>query len=144
MNAVFLDKIDEQLLGMLKKDSRLPISTLADTVGRSRTAVQARLRKLEKHGKILGYTIREPRLAASEQVGYLVLVSVVSVASIRQLTKSVSQLPEVSFCYQTFGEFDLAIMVRKISGEDLATLLDEVLASEEIIRTHTVVLVDRD
>jgi DNA-binding Lrp family transcriptional regulator len=106
--------------------------------------VQARLRKLEKHGKSLGYTIREPRLAASEQVGYLVLVSVVSVASIRQLTKSVSQLPEVSFCYQTFGEFDLAIMVRKISGEDLATLLDEVLASEEIIRTHTVVLVDRD
>ena len=54
------DKIDEQILEELRRDSRVPITDLSRKVNRSRTAVQARLSRLEQSQQILGYTIKEP------------------------------------------------------------------------------------
>ena len=52
------DEIDEQILEALRRDSRLPVTNLSRKVGRSRTAVQARLSRLEQDQQILGYTIK--------------------------------------------------------------------------------------
>ena len=54
------DKIDEQILEELRRDSRVPITDLSRKVNRSRTAVQSRLSRLEQSQQILGYTIKEP------------------------------------------------------------------------------------
>lgn len=52
-----LTETDEKLLSLLEANARKPVVALAKQVGLSRTAVQARLERLEDEGVIAGYTI---------------------------------------------------------------------------------------
>ena len=53
-----LDDLDRRLLAELGADARLTQVALAARVGLSRSAVQERLKRLERDGVILGYTLR--------------------------------------------------------------------------------------
>ena len=69
------DEIDEQILEALRRDSRLPVTNLSRKVGRSRTAVQARLSRLEQDQQILGYTIKEPSTLETDGIGAIVMIT---------------------------------------------------------------------
>ena len=49
---------DEELIALLKVDSREPVASLARKLGLSRTTVQDRLKRLEETGIISAYTVR--------------------------------------------------------------------------------------
>ena len=49
------DAIDERLIAFLKTDARMKLTALARAVSLSRTAVQARIARLERDKVILGY-----------------------------------------------------------------------------------------
>ena len=68
------DEIDEQILEALRRDSRLPVTNLSRKVGRSRTAVQARLSRLEQDQQILGFTIKEPSTLEADGIGAIVMI----------------------------------------------------------------------
>ena len=53
-----MDDKDKQLLNLLSENSRTSTTTLARTLGLSRSTVQDRIRRLEDRGIIAGYTIR--------------------------------------------------------------------------------------
>ncbi|SCX08890.1 Lrp/AsnC family transcriptional regulator [Mycolicibacterium fluoranthenivorans] len=52
-----MDRIDEQILGLLRENARRSFSELGRQVGLSTNATAARVRRLETEGVILGYTI---------------------------------------------------------------------------------------
>ena len=52
---------DEELIALLKVDSREPVASLARKLGLSRTTVQDRLRRLEESGIIAAYSIKLSR-----------------------------------------------------------------------------------
>ncbi|MCV7227516.1 Lrp/AsnC family transcriptional regulator [Mycolicibacterium komossense] len=52
-----MDRIDEQILGLLRENARRSFSELGRRVGLSTNATAARVRRLETDGVILGYTI---------------------------------------------------------------------------------------
>ena len=52
-----MDKIDFQLINLLKKDARMPLKDLAEKVFLSSPATAARLERLEKKGIISGYSV---------------------------------------------------------------------------------------
>ena len=54
---------DEELLALLKADSREPVAALARKLGLSRTTVQDRLARLREAGVIAAFTIRLAREA---------------------------------------------------------------------------------
>lgn len=53
-----LDRIDEQILAILKQEGRISYQKLADRVHLTPRPCQERVRKLEQAGYILGYTAR--------------------------------------------------------------------------------------
>ncbi|MGH2524622.1 MAG: Lrp/AsnC family transcriptional regulator, partial [Anaerolineales bacterium] len=53
-----LDAIDRALLNELRENARCPMALLARKVGLSRTAVQARIARLERDKVIVGYGAR--------------------------------------------------------------------------------------
>lgn len=53
-----MDKIDFQLINLLKKDARMPLKELAEKVFLSSPATAARLERLEKKGIISGYSVK--------------------------------------------------------------------------------------
>ncbi|MCV7254338.1 Lrp/AsnC family transcriptional regulator [Mycobacterium hackensackense] len=52
-----MDRIDEQILGLLRENARRSFSEIGRQVGLSTNATAARVRRLETEGVILGYTI---------------------------------------------------------------------------------------
>ena len=52
-----LDAKDEQLIRLLSKNSRTPLTALAEPMGITRVAIGDRLRKLEEAGIIKAYTV---------------------------------------------------------------------------------------
>lgn len=58
MNFEDLDKIDKRILNALQKDSSLSNNQLADLVGLSPSPCLRRVRILEEHGFIDGYSAR--------------------------------------------------------------------------------------
>ena len=51
-----MDEIDEKILGLLKKDARIPLSHISEEIGLSSPSIKDRITKLEQEGVILGYT----------------------------------------------------------------------------------------
>ena len=53
-----MDSTDKQLIKLLSQNSRSSTTTLAQTLGYSRSTIQDRIKKLESQGIIAGYTIK--------------------------------------------------------------------------------------
>ena len=55
INHCELDRFDTAILEVLAKDGRISLTELASRIGLSKSPTQARLRRLENTGVILGY-----------------------------------------------------------------------------------------
>ena len=55
-----MDKVDEQILGLLSEDGRMPYSEIAKRVGLSRPGVTERISTLQKRGVIERFTVEVP------------------------------------------------------------------------------------
>ena len=111
-----LDPLDLQLLALLEMDGRMSHARLARRVGRSRSAIQERIERLERMGHIAGYTIRRGTRVADIQA-YL-LVSATG-ASHDTLAAAVQVFPEVRVCDSVSGDLDLILQVQ---ARDIATV----------------------
>ena len=85
---------DEELIALLKVDSREPVAALARKLGLSRTTVQDRLRRLEESGVIAAYSIKLAR--DMEQGGMRAFVTL-SVEPRRQVevARVMSRFPQI-------------------------------------------------
>lgn len=71
---VKLDEVDLKLIYLLRDNSRLSISELAELLGLSRPTVKSRLEKLEKEGIIQKYTIKlSPELDRAENIVIMIV-----------------------------------------------------------------------
>lgn len=71
-----VDAIDEQIIGLLQENARRSFSELGRAVGLSTNAAATRVRRLEKSGIILGYTIRTGEDAPDPRRGLEVFIDV--------------------------------------------------------------------
>ena len=71
-------KHQQQLLNLLKENSRRTISDLASELGLSRATVQQSMERLEHTGVIQGYTIRVNPHFEQQQVSAYIMISVVA------------------------------------------------------------------
>jgi DNA-binding Lrp family transcriptional regulator len=120
-----LDEIDTRLLSALREDSRRPVALMARAVGLSRTAVQARITRLERQKVIAAYTIVagdgfERRLM---QAHVLVKVGPKHVAAIET---AVREVPEVRSLLSVSGEFDMIVVIASESVQRLDSVINEV------------------
>ena len=103
-----LDNIDLQILRILQGNARLTIKELAQQVNLSSTPVFERLKRLESKGYIKKYIA----VLNAEKLnrGFMVFVSVKMQRLNRDIAsefmKKVSEMPEVTECYNVSGQYD--------------------------------------
>ena len=114
---------DEELIALLKADSREPVASLARKLGVSRTTVQDRLKRLEESGVIASYTIRLSRDV--EQGGMRAFVTL-AVEPRRQIEvgRHLAKFPQIETLHTVSGKYDLIAQVKASSSEAMDRLID--------------------
>ncbi len=116
------DRVDDELLALLREDARRPVTQLAAILGISRATVQARIDRLRVSGRILGFTLRLP---ASEGRGRVRAIAMLAVSgeAIEKVPRALQRLPDVVAVYSTNGRWDL---IAELDSADLVSF-DEAL-----------------
>ena len=112
-----LDGLDRRILDELELDGRLTQAALGARIGLSRSAVQERIRRLEKGGHILGYTIR--RSIPAPRDGIWAYLMVKGGASHDRVVQTLRDWPEIRQADSVSGNVDLVL---RVQTEDLAHL----------------------
>lgn len=130
---------DEELIALLKVDSREPVASLARKLGLSRTTVQDRLRRLEDSGTIAAYSIK---LARELDLGGMRAFVTLAVEPRRQVevARALSRFPQIETLHTLSGKFDLIAQVKTSSSEAMDRLIDDIGQIPGITRIETSVI----
>ncbi|WP_166418033.1 Lrp/AsnC family transcriptional regulator [Cochlodiniinecator piscidefendens] len=131
------DDIDKLILAELRQDARIPVTSLAQRVGRSRTAVQARVDRLESSGRIQRYTIDEPGHTRDSDVGAVVMIQLKVRNRSNELMAQLRAMPQVIGCYGIAGDFDFTLIFAKMENEDLKHHLEAIYSLDAVRKTQT-------
>ncbi|GLH69761.1 AsnC family transcriptional regulator [Geothrix rubra] len=133
-----LDDLDRRLIAELCADARLTQVALAARVGLSRSAVQARIKRLEREGVIRGYTLRLDRECPAGVRAYLLVQG--SGPSHERAVRALEAFPEVRVADSVSGDIDLVLQLEADRVEDLNRLRDEVAKLPGIAATRTLLV----
>ncbi|MFQ5623548.1 MAG: Lrp/AsnC ligand binding domain-containing protein [Paracoccaceae bacterium] len=127
-----IDRIDRRIIGALRANARLSMAALAQTVGLSKTPVQARVRKLEAAGILRGYAARVDHLKLGRGHVAFVQVRLDSTRSeaLAAFNRAVQAVDEIEECHMTAAGFDYLLKIRtadighyrRVLGETISTL----------------------
>lgn len=133
-----MDTIDDRIMNELRLNARIPITELSKKIGRSRTAVQARIDKLEREGKITGYTIRETSAHAEDAVGFIVLVWLSVRKEVDDFMAVTREIPEVLSCHGVSGDPSFALIVRRVDNDRMLEIVEKVIEAKGVTKTETI------
>ena len=134
-----LDVIDQILLNELGENARCPVALLARKVGLSRTAVQARIARLERNKVIVGYGVRSGGAYEQSMVQAHVMLTVGTKQS-GQVEAALRKIAEVRSLLSVSGSFDMIVIVRASSIARLDGLIDAIGLLDGVERTRTSVV----
>ena len=136
-----LDSTDQALLAVLRSTARLAVVDIAKTLGVSRATVQNRMRKLEKNGVVLGYTVTIRPDVEEYPVRALMSIRVLS----RQESRLIEGLrgnPNVTSVHHTTGRWDLIAEIHTDTLANFNTIVSNIRQLDGIEATETSLLLD--
>jgi Lrp/AsnC family leucine-responsive transcriptional regulator len=127
-----MDRFDAAILTVLAEDGRISITDLAKRIGLSKSPTQARLRRLEVAGVILGYrALLDPIRLGLDHVAFVeVRLSDTREVALKAFNAAVLKVPEIEQVHMIAGSFDYLLKVRtrdmaayrNFLGETITTL----------------------
>lgn len=128
---VELDRIDRAILVELARDGRMSVTDLAARVGLSKTPVQARMRRLEREGVIVGYrAVLSPRRMNLAHVAFVQLrLADTREPALQAFNRAIHAIPEIEECHMIAGGFDYLLKVRTVDISDYRRVLAERISS---------------
>jgi len=140
-----LDRFDRQILDILSTEGRLPVTDLAKRVGISKSPCQARLKRLQEDGYILGFrAVLDPHKLGKEHVAFTeVTLSDTREAALRAFNEAARQVPEIEQCHMIAGSFDYLLKVRTADIQSYRKVLGETItALPHVSNTSTYVTME--
>lgn len=112
-NIEKLDKVDLQILRALQENARLTTKELAAKVSLSSTPVFERLKRLETNGYIKKYiaVLDAEKLNQGFMVFCKIKMERMSYDIASEFSKVISNIPEVTECYNISGSFDYLLKI---------------------------------
>jgi DNA-binding Lrp family transcriptional regulator len=133
------DQLDRELIAILRRDGRAPLSKLAEILGVSRGTVQNRLDRLLESGALLGFTVRVREDYAAGGIRAVMLIEVVG-RSTSEVIRKLRGFPELQTLHTTNGKWDLIAEIQTDSLGDFDRILREVRAIDSILSSETSLL----
>lgn len=126
-----LDVFDRKILDILAVDGRISVTDLARKIGLSKSPTQARLKRLEDHRIIQGYSaLFDPIQLGRDHVTFVeVKLSDTREAALSAFNKAVITVPEIEQCHLIAGAFDYLLKVRTAGMTGYRAVLAEKIST---------------
>ncbi len=134
-----LDNLDQQLIELLKVNARLPVVTLAKSLGCARSTVQLRLKALEDSGVISGYTVSVKKRQQDSSIRAMVLISSDSKTEF-DVIKGLTRRHEIVKLYSISGRYDLCAILMTESTQELDAVIDKIRAIKGVVDTFSTIV----
>ena len=137
-----MDEIDRSLISLLKQNARMPVASLAQSLGLARSTVQSRMERLERQGVIAGYTVRLGEAAEKSTIRATALLQI-EPRTLPAVLARLKGVRQVASAHTTSGRFDLIVGLAAGSTEALDAALDAigdvpgVRSSESLVHLST-------
>ena len=122
------DAIDEKLISLLRENARMTLTALAQALALSRTAVQARMARLERDKVIVGYRAEIGRDGREDEGLRAVLSVTFSQRPCFPVVEKFRHWPEITHYYSVTGPLDAYMVVQVNTAQDLSQLVDRLSA----------------
>lgn len=122
-----LDGFDQKILHTLAGEGRISVTELASRIGLSKSPTQARLRRLEESGVILGYrALLDPIRLGLDHVAFVeVKLTDTREAALRAFNAAVADIGEIEQCHMIASSFDYLMKVRTRDMRSYRNVLGE-------------------
>lgn len=131
-----MDKIDTQLISLLRANARSSVATLAHRCKVSRGTVTNRLHRLERTGVITGYTLRLRQSGQPDQIHAWMTIAVDRDGA-KAVVATLLGFPFVTALYDTNGRWDLLAELQASSLRDLSEALEHIRTTKGILTSET-------
>ena len=126
----------EKLIKLLNRNARTSLSDLATVVGADEASVAAAIAEMEADGIIRGYkTIIDWEKLDNAYVSAIIELKVTPKAGLgfEDIAERVSRYPEVESVYLMSGVYDLNVVVKARSFQEVARFVAKELATQESV-----------
>lgn len=123
-----MDDLDQKILGALRDNARIPVSSLSALTGASRATVTARIERMVSQGTIAGFTVRTGADIMNGDIRAIVLIEVHGKSS-DKVALQLRGLPQVRALHSTNGRWDF---IAELAERDLQSF-DETLRRIRLI-----------
>lgn len=111
-----LSQLEQKVLGILRRNSRTPVSAMAQELGVTRTTISRTIARLENSGVVVAYTVRTQDDDAPAAVRAIACVELENTTT-KQAIAELRGIPEIQTISTTNGAWDLVL---ELECEDLA------------------------
>ena len=139
------DRFDLAIITELQRNARITITELASRVGLTKTPCQIRMRRLERNGYILGYTVQinKSKLGDKHIAFAQVTLNDTKTRALDAFNQAVRGITEIEQCHMIAGSFDYLLKVRTANMETYRTILGEKISSlPHVVQTSTFVVME--
>ncbi|MFV0633763.1 Lrp/AsnC family transcriptional regulator [Demequina sp.] len=138
-----MDGLDRRILGLLREDGRASFAHIGDEVGLSPSAVKRRVDRMVADGIIQGFTtLIDPQIENRSTEAYVELFCRGTVAP-AELTRILSQIPDVDEAFTVTGSADAIVRIRAQSPTHLEVALEKVRLAPQVDSTRSAIVLSR-
>jgi len=130
------DKIDEQILEFLRKDSRESFVEIGKKLKLSESAIRHRVKNMVGNGAITKFTVEE----GGGQPEALVLVSADSSIDTSKVSLKLTKLNGIKKIYEITGQYDICVIVRAPTISEINACIDNLRKISGVTDTNTVII----
>ena len=134
-----MNEIDSEILGLLRENSRISITEIAQKTRTSRATVQKRIEYMETTGIITGYTVRiKPNASPNKVQAWMSIMVEGNKAT--SVIKELRLNPAIQTLHTTNGKWDLLVEIQADSLINFDLILGQVRNIAGIYNTETSIL----
>lgn len=136
-----MDAVDEQILDILTKNARTPVSEIARAVKLSSAPVSRRIERLERDGIIHGYVavVDRHRIGQLEAFTEIRLSGATDTAELSDIVKDV---PEVKQFFTIAGDPDALVRIRVTDVDHLQRVVNAMRRTGKVTGTKTLIVMN--
>ncbi|MFA6940053.1 MAG: Lrp/AsnC family transcriptional regulator [Clostridiaceae bacterium] len=135
-----MDKIDFQIINVLKENSRLSTSEISRRVHLSIPAVAERIRKMEEADIIEKFTIKVNRDKINYKLLAFIFVNIDKTENIEEFRKYIVQYDSVLECHHVAGEYDDLLKVLVEDTRSLEYFVSNIMKKiKGVVKSNTMI-----